>query len=169
MPSILFVCSANLFRSPIAAAIFSNKLRAEGNANQWEVASAGIWTQPNLTVPPDVKRLALKMEIDLNNHLSRQVDMTILSRSDLVLVMETGQKEAIVIEYPLLHERVFLFAKVAVGIDYDIPDPFINGKFNPEEIAREIQKIIETGYKNICQLACNLAAQSTNNSPTHQG
>jgi protein-tyrosine phosphatase len=169
MPSVLFVCSANLFRSPIAAAIFSKKLVTERNASHWEVGSAGTWTLPNLTVPPDIKRLALEMEIDLNNHLSRPVDMTILSKSDLVLVMEAGQKEAIEIDFHQLHERVFLFAKVALGIDYDIPDPFINVKYSPEEIAREIQKIIETGFKNICQLACSLATQSTKKSPTHQG
>jgi protein-tyrosine phosphatase len=168
MASVLFVCSANRFRSPIAAAIFSKKLAVEGKASQWEVGSAGTWTLPNLKVFPDIIRLAFEMDLDLNNHLTRPIDMTILSKSDLVLVMEAGQKEAIVVEFPSIRRRVFLFSEVAEGIVYDIPDPFINDKYNPKEIAIEIQDLIEKGYQNICELANNLAAQTSHHSPTPQ-
>ena len=42
MPSVLFVCTANQFRSPIAAALFSRKLQDERVSQGWSVGSAGI-------------------------------------------------------------------------------------------------------------------------------
>ena len=130
--------------------------------SQWEVGSAGTWTIPDLIVPPDVKRLALEMDLDLNNHLTSPINTTILSKSNLVLVMESGQMEAIVIEFPSISRKVRLLSEVAEGVFYDIPDPFINNEYNPKEIAVEIQDLIEKGFQNICELANNLAAQSLN-------
>ena len=64
MPSILFVCSANRFRSPLAAGILEKALVEEegqktsswsiGKASDWTVSSAGLQAMPLLPVLPDV-------------------------------------------------------------------------------------------------------------------
>jgi len=51
MPSILFVCTANVIRSPFACAAFKKKLFDEGfDMKNWKVDSAGTWTVPNLAI-----------------------------------------------------------------------------------------------------------------------
>lgn len=52
MPSVLFACTANRFRSPIAAARFSHCLQNEVDVQDWRVGSAGTWAEPGLPVFP---------------------------------------------------------------------------------------------------------------------
>nr|NIM45857.1 hypothetical protein [Nitrososphaeria archaeon] len=43
MPAVLFVCSANQCRSPIAEVLFREHLEQIGIGDEWRVESAGIW------------------------------------------------------------------------------------------------------------------------------
>ncbi len=84
MPSVLFVCTANRFRSPLAAGIFKKALAEEerqrasswniGKASDWDVTSAGLYTVPLLPVLPDVLEAAGQLGIDLSDHRSRPVE-----------------------------------------------------------------------------------------------
>ena len=46
-----------------------------------------------------------------------------LKESDVVLVMEEGQKEAIQNEFPFAQNKVHLLSEVVEGVAYDVPDP----------------------------------------------
>jgi protein-tyrosine phosphatase len=153
MPSILFVCLANRYRSPLAAAFFVRCLEQAADRGSWAVGSAGTWTQPGL--PPDSRALhdAHDMKLDIKSHRSRQVNAVLLSQSNLVLVMEAGQKEALQIEFPNEREKIFLLSEAAEGVSYDIPDPFSPEGETHQEIAIELYKLIQRGFENICNLA----------------
>ncbi len=152
MPSILFVCLANRYRSPLAAAFFNQCLEQEGSQPDWSVGSAGTWTKTGL--PPDGRALqdARKWGLDIKAHRSRQVNADLLSQSNLVLVMEAGQKEALQIEFPQEREKVYLLSEVADGNPYDIPEPDVPDTSH-QEIAKELQELIKRGFVNICNLA----------------
>jgi protein-tyrosine-phosphatase len=160
MPSVLFVCTANRFRSPIAAAAFSRLLNKSGKADQWTVSSAGTWTTTGLPPIPSAVTAAAAIGLDIKGSKSRLVDLRMLEKSDLILVMESGQKEAIVNEFPSMKKKTFLLAKVAVGQEYDIPDPFGVSRIDADvnEIAGEINDLIEKGYKKIRARAHKLGA-----------
>lgn len=153
MPSILFVCLANRFRSPLAAAFFCQQLEKAADKQNWTVGSAGTWAQPGL--PPDGRALqdARDMGLDIKSHRTRQVNAVLLSQSNLVLVMEAGQKEALQVEFPKEREKIFLLSEVAEGVPYDIPDPFGPDVASHQEIANELSELIKRGFKNICSLA----------------
>jgi protein-tyrosine phosphatase len=87
MPSVLFVCTANQFRSPIAAACLREQLARENLENEWRVESAGTWGVSGLARPPWRQPMAP------GGHRSRQM---LLEGFDLVL----GHKEAICAEFP---------------------------------------------------------------------
>ncbi len=76
-----------------------------------------------------------------------------LSQSNLVLVMEAGQKEALQVEFPKESGKVYLLSEVAEGVPYDIPDPSDPDIATHKEIAKELYELIKRGYKNICNLA----------------
>ena len=151
MPSILFVCTANLYRSPLAAAFFFRKLTAEGLTRRWRVASAGTWTTSGQRVPSNVLLAAGAAGLDLASHLTRQVDRDLLARFDLILVMEKGHREALRIEFPFVQEKVHLLSEVADQLEYDVADP-ANSGLATSEIVAAISGLIDRAYPHICQL-----------------
>lgn len=152
MPRILFVCTANQYRSPLAAALLTKKLQMDGYSHGWTIESAGTWTAPGQHVPPDVLAVARSMGLDLHSHLTRQVDQNILSGCDLVLVMERGHKEALSFEFPMIQQRVYLLSEVADGLEYDVADP-AHSDVTMIEIAEEINRLINKASSRIYQLA----------------
>jgi len=156
MPSILFVCLANRYRSPLAAAFFCQCLEQAADRRSWAVGSAGTWTQPGLA--PDARALkdARIRGLDIKAHRSRQVNANILTQSNLVLVMEAGQKEALQVEFPNEREKIYLLSEVADGISYDIPDPFGPESGTHQEIAYELYDLIKRGFENICKLSIDI-------------
>src|SRR5574340_968732 len=113
MPSILFVCTANQFRSPIAAACMRRQLVAAGLAAEWTVESAGTWVVQGLPVPLDIQRALYPLGIDLGAHRPQGVSAALLERFGLVVVMTAGQKESISIEFPEAREKLFLLSQMA--------------------------------------------------------
>ena len=155
MPSILFVCTANQFRSPIAAAYFTNKLSAEGTPGTWAVESAGTWTPPGLEALPQAVASAAKLGLDLKLHRTREVDAAMLSAADLIVVMEHGHKEAIEAEFPVVRGRVVLLGRLANVPGGDIPDPARDNFDQPEAAARLVYECIDKGFAELVKLSEN--------------
>lgn len=147
---ILFVCTANLYRSPLAAAFFSNKLRLDGQSNEWIVESAGTWTIPGQHVPARLLDIASRLAIELDRQLTRQLNRSLLAQSSLILVMEKGQKEALCLEFPSFQMKVRLLSELADQWEYDIADP-VNSDIDMNEFIVEISRLIDRAYPNICK------------------
>jgi protein-tyrosine phosphatase len=153
MPSILFVCTANQFRSPIAAACLLKNIEGENAGRKCIVESAGTWARAGLPAPAIALQVADQLGLDgLDRHLTRQIDQKLLAKFDLIVVMETGHKEAICSEFPSVGRRVYLLPEIVDGTPYDIPDPGDPG-IEPREIGREINMVIARGKEKILQLA----------------
>ena len=159
MPSILFVCRANQFRSPIAAALLRKTIKLHNYGKEWIVDSAGTWTTEGLSFPANLLAMANKLNIPgLSKHRSRQISKELIKKFDLIIVMEAGQKEALVTEFPAENNRIFLFSKVVDGSNYDISDPVIPG-VDPVMVAEQICLLITGGFQNILTLATLLNYQ----------
>ena len=156
MPSVLFVCTANRFRSPIASAWFSRRLQREADVQHWRVGSAGTWAEPGLAVFPSAKWINDHFGINLETHRAIRIDSELLTQYDLILVMENNHQEALQVEFPELKDRIFLLTKVAAGVAYDLHDPDVTQDDTFLDIARELTNLIEKGFKEICLLARQL-------------
>lgn len=152
MSSVLFVCTANRFRSPIAAIYFAKEVVRRGDDKNISVSSAGTWTVAGQPVTPEANTQAKLFKINLSLHKSRPLTETILKNSDLILVMENNHKEAILQEFLHCAERIYLLSEVANGIPQDIPDPYASEE-TPAAITQEIINMINQGYDQIIQLA----------------
>jgi protein-tyrosine phosphatase len=153
MPSILFVCTANLFRSPLAAACFARKYEALGWQSDWLVSSAGTWTLPGKPALPSAIQAAHRLGFSLARHRSRPVTAAMVSVQDLIVVMESGQKEALQTEFSIFRKRVFLLSELADGRVEDVPDPAANPDIPAFEIASQINDMVERGFYRICAQA----------------
>jgi len=152
MPSVLFVCKANRFRSPLAAALFERALQASDMGEAWIAGSAGTWARPGLPVLPHVSEVAQTYGLDLSAHRSRRLCEGLLSQFDLVLVMEAGQKEALQSEFPAHTEQIYLLSNVVERRQYDIPDRSESLQ-GIAEVSADLDELIRHGLKYICVLA----------------
>ena len=152
-PSVLFVCTANLCRSPMAEALFRDLLLKRGLvATTWQTGSAGTWTKPGLPLPESVQKVLSGRGVELQGHLSRPISAKILEDYALVLVMEQGHKEALQIEFPEQAIKIFLLTEMS-GKNYSIPDPAGHAFKEYERTAELIWKELENGFDRICELA----------------
>jgi protein-tyrosine-phosphatase len=156
MSSVLFICTANRFRSPIASAWFNRKLQQEAGNPGWHVSSAGTWAEPGLAVFPSPDWVKRNFGINLETHRSVRVNRQVLDQYDLILVMENGHQEALQVEFPDLKERVFMLTKVALGVAYDIHDPGVYQSETFLDVAQKLTVLIDEGFEKICLLANQL-------------
>lgn len=149
MPKIVFICTANQFRSPFAAAYFLNKLRMENTPGDWEVSSAGTWTENGLPAHSSAIELGEVIHLDLSSHKTREINAEILSVADLVFVMEQGHKEALCFEFPQWREKIILLSQVTDKYAGDIADPASNNFEDARLIANKIIDTIDTNFSEI--------------------
>lgn len=92
---VLFVCTANICRSPLAEGLMRHRLRVMGLAGRVEVRSAGICAGRGQRPDPRVEELAAEAGVSLGRIRSRMLTPKMIQRSDYVLVMERGHLEGV--------------------------------------------------------------------------
>lgn len=152
MVSVLFVCTGNQFRSPIAAEVFREHLARDGRSAQWKVDSAGTWTVSGRHAPREAVELARSLGVNIRGHVTRMLDVKMLEDASLVLVMEEGHRESIQFEFPFARKKVYLLSQVLQGVTADIPDPAA-ARGEAKGIIRDLVDMIHAGYGNIYKIA----------------
>jgi protein-tyrosine phosphatase len=150
MNSVLFICSANICRSPMAMGLF--RMKAQLEAQPWRVESAGVWALEGYPAAVNTLAVLKARGIDLSAHQARQVTEEMAAGFHLILTMERGQKEALRVAFPILAGRVYLLSEM-IGKSYEIVDPIGSELADFEDTALEMERIFEHGWDRICQLA----------------
>jgi len=151
MPGILFVCTANRYRSPIAEAYFREILSRQGLESSWEVRSAGTWTEDGWPPMPEAVEIAAQYGLDIRQHRSSVISEPLIRGADLVLVMESGQKEALQVEFSVYRAKIRMLSEVVNGLAVDLPDPVRYA--SDHSIIPELIKMLETGSEKILAAA----------------
>lgn len=137
--SIVFVCTGNICRSPIAEIIFADALRREGLADRVRVSSAGTddW---HVGSPADPRAAeTLRLAGYACDHVAAQVGTPQLS-ADLLVALDQGHYAALcqLVDEP---KRVVLLRSFdqTAGRDIDVPDPYFGDKHGFDDVLRMVR------------------------------
>src|SRR5918997_4211729 len=121
---ILFVCTANVCRSPMAESIF-NALAEEGGL-PYRATSAGVAALKGEDITPNARAALEEVGIYAPTHRARQVDEAMLGEADLVLVMGPRHLATLHRRFGDLSERVYTLPEYALSAppEEGIPDPY---------------------------------------------
>ena len=151
MPSILFICTANRLRSPMAMALFKARLAQMNDASGWRVESAGTWTQAGLPALIEAQQVMRELGLDLADHHAREVNAELLAQFDLVLTMQQSHKDALRAEFPKLAGRVWQLSEMS-GNNWDVVDPLPLRVDEVRRLAQTIDQALAQGMPRIMTL-----------------
>ena len=92
--TILFICTANICRSPFAEKVLQTILM-EKSVQGVSVHSAGVNALPGFSPPMDAIRIAKEFGIDVSGHLSRPVSFEMIQDASIIPVMNIYHMEKI--------------------------------------------------------------------------
>ena len=152
MPSVLFVCTANICRSPVAEVVFREWLRRSAVPGAWLVGSAGTWAVAGSAASIYSQQMAAQRGLNLAQHRARSVDADMLAAADVVLCMAGSHREALHIEFPQHAGRIHLWTALA-GPAHDVADPYGGPLAGYVEMADELDALVEKTGPRIVELA----------------
>lgn len=136
MKKVIFVCTGNTCRSPMAEAV-AKKLW-EGKA---EVISRGLGAG-GMGITKYAADVLAEKGFDAGEHISASLTAEEVAAADLVLTMTESHKRVISDALPQFAYKVHTLCEYA-GKDGDIPDPYMMGKQEYEACFEKIYGCIK--------------------------
>jgi len=139
---ILFVCSGNICRSPMAEALFVHMARERGVQDRFTVDSAGTHGyHEGEAADPRTRRLGAKHGIDVTS-IAREIRPSDFVDFDLILAMDRGHQRELNRRSPEAqrHKIRLMRSYDRKGVDPDVADPYYGGMEGFERMYDVLQR-----------------------------
>jgi RpiB/LacA/LacB family sugar-phosphate isomerase len=145
MKTVLFICTGNVCRSPMAEGLFRHAVAARGD---FRVISAGLGAIDGQPPSPHAVQAMRELGIDISHQRSHMLTAQFVREADYVFGMTHSHVDSVSLLYPQVAERVFLLREFDETLDpfeKDISDP-IGGSY---EVYLDCRDQIEQGIASI--------------------
>ena len=155
---MLFVCTANQCRSPMAEALFSQRLDQADLGEGWRVESAGVWATEGTPATAYSRQVLRERGLDLDDHRSQPVGAELLGEFDLILVMEDRHRAFIQANYPQAADRVYLLTAM-VDQAHNVDDPVWGAEEAYQSTVKELEDLLDRGFERIVELVTSTSSK----------
>lgn len=149
---ILFVCTGNTCRSPMAEGLFKQMLAQKLHCSVDElpergfvISSAGLAAGYGAEASPETLELLQQRGIDLSGHESQPLTERLLNHADFIYTMTRGHRSAILAERPDMADRVEVLKRDGT----DVPDPIGGGMDDYSRCQQAIEKQLDVILANL--------------------
>ena len=146
--NILFVCTGNTCRSPMAEGLLKSLLPADGHIH---VLSGAISTTEGMPASENAVQVMAELGINLRDHISRNINADVLNEADLVLTMTQAHKQAIVHYFGDDFELKTQPLLDYVGIGGDVTDPYGGSIETYRRCRDQLKEAVELLYKKVTE------------------
>lgn len=127
MYHVLFVCTANICRTPIAKYYLRSLIQQENLSHFIQVDSAGTWAKTGFPAAENSLTVCKLHGLDASTHVSQQIDATMMKSADIILCMSETHKRDLLAIFPQHKDKIFLLKEYARTDNHGnptIPDPY---------------------------------------------
>lgn len=149
--NILFVCSSNTCRSPIAETLMDDAIdRSSSLRGNVKTESAGTFAVEDAEATPEAMRVMEEMGLSLQKHRSDQFTAELAAWADLIFSMGREHMEHMEVIAPEEVHKMHTLQGYVDGVAgepvddrYDIADPYDQGMDEYRACAGQIQEAVE--------------------------
>jgi len=141
---IVFVCTGNTCRSPMAEAIA--KSLAKKYSLEAEIFSAGILVLSEVNASENALKAMSELDLDLTYHVSKQISSQHMESADLILTMTSHHKNFLTREYASHQSKIYTLSEYANCPEKDVADPFGKNLAEYKICADEIHKLLKVVF-----------------------
>ena len=156
MKTVLFVCTGNVCRSPMAEGLFRHATRGRADCR---AISAGVGALEGQPPSPHAVRALKELGIDISQQRSRMLTPDLVEQADYIFGMTHSHVDSVNLLFPQAAEKTFLLREFDETLDEfekDISDP-IGGSYETYAYCRDQ---IEQGIFSMLNFIEQTAAKS---------
>lgn len=144
MKKVLFVCLGNICRSPLAEAIFNEKIKKKGLQSSIMADSAGT-ANYHVGENPDPRTVEVASNHSIPvDHKGQQFKKKHASEFDYLVAMDRSNHQNMIIEMGNEPDSLFLMRDFdLVGKGKDVPDPWYGGMNGFEDVYEILDRSID--------------------------
>ena len=150
MKKILFVCTGNTCRSPMAAAVLQACIEKDGRQAEVQAESAGLTAMEGDGTAENAVLAAKAQGMELSRHRARRLTASMVQQAALVLTMTAKHKAAILSAMPEASGKVFVFTEYA-DFSGDITDPFGGDFARYTQCLQDMQRCMAGIWQKFCR------------------
>jgi protein arginine phosphatase len=142
MTNILFVCTGNTCRSPMAEALAKHK------APDLHVQSAGVFAAVGSPASMNTVKALEENGIGID-HKSKQITKELVDWADLIFTMTTSHKQLVGEHFPSVLDKLFTIKEYTDFLNHDVVDPYGGPMEEYKQTYKELDEAIDVLIKKI--------------------